>query len=967
MASTATGITVHGVEDAWHHDVVTVPTDSAAMVGRDDDLAVLRAALERACAGEPGTVLVCGEAGIGKSRLIGEFQAELDASVRVHTGWCLDLGSARTPFGPLIAVVRSLVSALGADAALAAVGAGGDALRMLLPELAETPVDRAASGPDALRDAIATLVEAAADRDPQVIVIEDLHWADASTLLILLFLVRTLDRGRIMLLLTYRTEDVRRGDAVSRFIADLTRARRVERVTLQRLDAEATRSLSEQIRGLPVTDEQLDALTARAEGVPFFIEELASCLSQSLPDGLRDVLLARFDALDDDARHVVRVASASVDGMLPHALLAHLVGFPDDGFDGAVRAAIASGILSTRGDGYRFRHALLREAVYDDLLPGERARLHWDYAQALEDRVGACSGEPATMAFHWQRANDPRRALRAAITAMFQAKGSYAFASAARFGELALELWEQVPDPAAAGDIDRITLLQRLGSILRNAGEAERALAVVESALVEVDGVHVDAQTHARLLRDRAQYLANLGRVGSLAQYREALAFLDRHEITEGHLRANVLNGIASRHMLAGSAAESVSAADAAERAAAAADDATERSIAFNLRACSLMLLGEFDEAQDAFRQAEGLARSDRSGVQYRLNFSDSLTLRGRYEQAVRVAEDGRRRAQQLGVERSTGSVMTQNMIEPLLALGGIERVEQLLDTVPLGRTGQHRSGLYLSSSRVRALAWRGRVDEAEQVRQDWRAAMLATAEVERQVWYYLVEMDVAIAVSRGDWCDALDAVRRMAIDEGPAISNQRRLLLEGGWLVAEARASGLDTDAAAAIRSAWRAQPDALRDAEWEFILDALLDPSRESIERAVAAASVPDIPAVMRVATRVELVRILVDAGERAAAAEIFTEAEQIAQQLQHDRLQQSVLALGAATGMRAVEVADDSELTARETQVLDLIAEGLSNRQIGERLFISAKTASVHVSAILRKLGVSTRTEAAVRARR
>lgn len=956
--------TIPDVGAEWHDGGMSFPEFGTALVGRDDDLAAIRAAFARAREGVPGTVLVCGEAGIGKSRLIREFCGDVASRADVHTGWCLDLGAARTPYGPLIAVLRSLVGMLGAREALAAVGAGADALRMLMPELADAPVDRASTSPDALRDAIATLVEAATERAPQILVIEDLHWADASTLLILSFLVRTLERGRILLLLTYRTEDVRRGDPVSRFIADLTRARRVERLTLQRLDVDATRALSEQIRGLPVTDEQLEGLDSRAEGVPFFIEELASCLSKSLPDGLRDVLLARFDALDDDAKHVVRVASASVDGMLPHGLLAHLVGLDDAAFDRAIRAGIDGGILSVRRDGYRFRHALLREAVYDDLLPGERSRLHWNYAQALEDRVGACSGEPATMAFHWQRANDPRKALRAAVTAMFQAKGSYAFASAARFGDLALELWEQVQEPAAAAGIDRITLLQRLGSILRNAGEAERSLTIVEVALSEIDDADIDPEMHVRLMRDRAQYLANLGRDGALEQYLAALDFLDRHGFTEGHLRANVLNGIASRHMLAGFPTESVSAADAAERAAAAEGDDTERSIAFNLRACSLMLLGAFESAQDAFRMAASLAGSDRSGVQYRLNYSDSLTLRGRYEEAVRVAEEGRQRAQQLGVQRSTGSVMTQNMIEPLLALGEIERADQLLDTVPRGRTGLHRSALYLSSSRVRALSWRGSVEEAEQVRREWRPSLLATAKVERQVWYYLVEMDVAIAVAHGDWSEALDAVRRMALDAGPAISNQRRLLLEGGWLVAEARAAGFDADAAAsAIRSAWRAQPDALRDADWEFILDALLRPSREGLERAAEMASAPDIPAVMRAAVRCELVRVLVGAGERAAAAGVLVEAEQIATDLRNDRLQKVAAALGAATGLHAIEAGEDSELTAREAQVLELVAEGLSNRQIGERLFISAKTVSVHVSAILRKLGVATRTEAAL----
>lgn len=950
------------VRAQWHDGGMSFPELDTALVGRDDDVAAVRAAFGRARHGEPGTVLLCGEAGIGKSRLIRDLQDELATEADVHVGWCLDLGSARTPYGPLTAVLRSIVGVLGADRALASVGAGADALRMLLPELADEPVNRAATSPEALRDAIATLVEAAAEHSPQVLVIEDLHWADASTLLILSFLIRTLERGRILLLLTYRTEDVRRGDPASRFIAEITRARRVERLTLERLDAESTRTLSEQIRGIPVTDEQLEGLTSRAEGVPFFIEELANCLSESMPDGLRDVLLARFDALDDHARLVIRVASASVDGALPHTLLTHLVALDDASFDAAVRSAIESGILGVRGDGYGFRHALLREAVHEDLLPGERARLHWDYAQALEDGLGGRPAEPATMAFHWQRANDRRRALRAAVTAMFQAKASYAFASSARFGELALELWEQVPDAAEAAGIDRITLLHRLGSILRNAGESDRSLAVVELALSEVDEKSIEPEMHVRLLRDRAQYLAGLGRPGALEGLTAAAALIEHHGIVDGHLRATVLRGIASRHMLAGRSTEGVIAATAAARAAV--DDDVERSIALNLRACSLMMLGEKELGQQAFDEAGRLARDDRrSGIQYRLNLSDSLTLRGRYREAVQMAEHGLERARALGVHRSTGGVMIQNMIEPLLALGDIDRVEHLLETEPEGRT-LLRYGLYLSTSRVRALAWRGRIDDAERIRREWRPALQAASVVERQVWYYLVEMDVAIAVARGQWGEGLEALRRMATDDGPSLSNQRRLLLEAGWLIAEARSEGVETDAVAgSIRSAWRAQPDALRDPDWELVLDALLEPSRERLEAAVTVAAGADIPALMCVAVRRELARMLVAAGERSAAAGVLGKAERAAAELGHERLQHITAALGAATGLRATETVDDSELTARETQVLELVAEGLSNKQIGERLFISAKTASVHVSAILRKLGVTTRTEAAL----
>lgn len=946
------------------------PELGTALVGRDDDLAALRRAAERAWGGEPGTVLVSGEAGIGKSRLLRELQTEAIGRADVHIGRCLDLGPARTPYGPLTPLLRSLVAVLGVDASLAAVGVGADALRMLLPELAEKPVDRASTSPEGLRDAIAALVEAAADRAPQLLMIEDVHWADASTLLILSFLLRTIESGRILFLLTCRTDDVHRGDPVSAFVADLARARRVERLTLQRLDAEATRSLAEQIRGTEVDDEQLDRLQARAEGVPFFVEELAACVAESLPDGLRDVLLARFDALDDDAKAVVRVASASADGALSHTLLSHLTGLNDAVLDLAVRAGIDGGILAVRGDGYGFRHALLREAIHDDLLPGERARMHRAYAEALEAGVGDSRPDPATLAFHWQSAQNHPRALSAAVAAMLHAKANYAFASAARFGELALELWDRVPDAGTVAGMERPVLLHLLGSILRNAGEADRALAVVELALAELDEA-VDPRLHVRLVRDHAQYLANLGRQGALEEYQAAHALLDDHRISDGHLRATVLNGIASRHMLAGRPAASTIAATAAEHAAASADDETERSIALNLRACSLMLLGEAESARHAFEQAAALARRGRARVQYRLNYSDSLTLRGRYREALRIAEQGLEHVRELGVQRSSGGVLTQNMVEPLLALGEIDRAEQLLATVPDGRTVL-RSGLYLSTSRIRALAWRGRIAEAERVRREWLPALQRSAPVERQVWYYLIEADFALATARGDWEGAADVVRRMVADEGPALSNQRRLLLEGAWAVAEARADGAPEgvavdDAAAAIRSAWEAQPEALRDADWSLVIDALLAPERERLEAAITASSSDDMSAVMRVALRLASVRLLVADGDRPAAATVLAEAERLASRMGHDRLQHRVAELGSVTGLRVDDAGEESELTARERQVLDLIAEGLSNRRIGERLYISAKTVSVHVSAILRKLGVSTRTEAALAATR
>lgn len=946
------------VRGEWHDEDMSLATLSSTMVGRDADLADLMRAFESADAGEPTAVLIEGEAGIGKSRLVREFEASVSSHADVHAGWFLDLGSARTPFGPLIGILRSLVAVLGPDEALAAVGAGGEALRMLLPELATEAVRRDRTSPEALRDAIATLIEAAAAQRPQVILIEDLHWADDSTLALLAFLLRTLDRGRVFILLTCRSEDVRRGDATSRFIADVRRARLVERIALSRLDAAGTRALAEQLSGRRLSDAALERMHERAEGVPFFIEELACCSDAPLPESLTGLLLTRFDRLGDDARTVVRTA-AGAERALSHPLLVRLTGYDDARLDAAIREATSSGILVVDDEHYRFRHALLREAVHDDLLPGERARLHRSYAEALEEHG---SRNHASLAHHWRLAQDRRRALSSAVAALWQAKAGYAFASAARFGELVLELWEQVPDAEEAAGIDRVSLLITLGSVLRNAGDDERALAVVQLGLDELDEQTVDPVQHVRLVRDRAQYLSNLGRSGPMEGYERALALLDEHGIVDGHLRATVLNGLASRHMLAGRSVAAVIAATAAERAALSAGDESERSIALNLRACSLMLLGELEFGQRAFDEAEQLAQGGRAGVQFRVNYSDSLTLRGHYREALRIAEEGLQRVRELGVLRSSGGALTQNMIEPLIALGEIEQVERLLATVP-DRHVVQRSGLYLSTSRIRALAWRGRVDDGDQVWTEWMPALLRTAPMERQVWYYAIEADFALAIARGDWAGAVSLIVRMVADDGVAIANQRRLLLEGAWVVAESRAAGAETRfEARAIRQAWDAQPAALQDAAWTVVLRALLDGGVPALAAAIVATEADDMPGILRVAVRLELARALLADGDRAAAAEHLDHAERIAALIGHDRLQRSVAELATRTGAHA-SARDESELTARERQVLELVAEGLSNRQIGERLFISTKTASVHVSAILRKLGVSTRTEAAL----
>lgn len=608
VPSLALRITDPDVGHAWHHEMVTVPTNSAAMVGRDADLAELRHAFDRAAGGEPSAVLIEGEAGIGKTRLLREFHGEMTSRADIHVGRCLDLGTARSAYGPLISILRSIVDRLGPAEARAAVGAGDEALRMLVPELGGGAVLRDRTSPDALRGAVVTLIEAAAEEAPQILVIEDLHWTDDSTLGMLSFLLRTLQSGRVLVLITCRSDDVRRGDAVSRFIAETARARLIERLPLQRLDHAATRRLVEQLSGGDLTEAALERLMERAEGVPFFIEEVSCCAAGPLPDSLRDMLLVRFDQLDGDARHVVRVASGA-EGMLSHALLAELTALSDERFDGAVRAAVRGGILSVDHDQYFFRHALLREAVHDDLLPGERARLHRAFAEALEARATSLDRcDRSALAHHWHLAQVHDRALVASVAAMQEAKSRFAFASAARFGELALELWEQVPDAEAVVGQTHVRLMRQIGSILRNAGEAERALTVAERALAEVDET-TDPAEHARLLRDKGYFLANLGLPGATELYLDALEIVDRSVDDDG-LHATLLNSLAGKYMLASMPREAIITATDALDMAIRAGDVREISVAHNLRGTCRTYLGSSTKHSPITARRQGSLRS---------------------------------------------------------------------------------------------------------------------------------------------------------------------------------------------------------------------------------------------------------------------------------------------------------------------------------------------------------------------
>ncbi len=368
---------------------------SPSLVGRDGDLDALHDAYSDSITGSTRAVIVGGEAGIGKTRLVDEFVRSLPEDAIVLRGQSVDLDRDAPPYAPILAALRSLAQEVGEEALFEASGPAGDALALLLPDLSlsasmtDGPVRGSA---ERLYEAIAELLENVAAARPLVLIIEDLHWVDQASLGLLRFLVRVIEHSRVLIVLTFRSDEIGRGSALRAWLPELDRNRRVTRLELARLDRRQVREMASAILEGPPDEDELAQVYLRTEGVPFFVEELVCCSGvrslDSFPDTLRDILLARYDQLSDQTQRMLRLIAAG--GVrVEHELLVAVCDESPEAIDAAAAEAIAASVLVVDGTAYAFRHALVREAIHDQLLPGERVRFHTRYAQALLEQT-AC-------------------------------------------------------------------------------------------------------------------------------------------------------------------------------------------------------------------------------------------------------------------------------------------------------------------------------------------------------------------------------------------------------------------------------------------------------------------------------------------------------------------------------------------------------------------------------------------------
>ncbi|MGI8577597.1 MAG: ATP-binding protein [Nocardioidaceae bacterium] len=418
---------------------------SSRLIGRADELRVLHDLIgadpDRA---NSAAIVLGGEAGVGKTRTLVEFgQLAQKRGWRVLVGHCLDFGDSALSYLPFTEMLGRL--AVESSAVAASLVEESPALsrlmpgRRLLPDPEQKPTEPMARAD--LFEAIHAALEQLGSAEPVLVVIEDVHWADQSTREVLSFLFARRFSTPVSIVASYRSDDLHRRHPLLATLAEWTRMPGVSRVELPRLADADVREIVRAIHPTPIRESEMQAIVLRAEGNAFFAEELADATATNasgLPTDLSHLLLVRLDQLDDAAKTVVRAASVA-GRRVSHTLLSHVVELDPAVLDVALRSAVESNILVPAGaDGYAARHALLAEAVYDDLLPGERARLHAAYAAAL--RGHDIPGTAAELARHARAAHDIPTAVRAGIEAGDDAMSVGGPDEAARHYVQALEL-----------------------------------------------------------------------------------------------------------------------------------------------------------------------------------------------------------------------------------------------------------------------------------------------------------------------------------------------------------------------------------------------------------------------------------------------------------------------------------------------------------------------------------------------
>ena len=980
--------------------------DDAPMVGRAEELARLMAHVERGAAGRTSAVLLAGDAGVGKTRLLDELSSRAAArGVRVLTGHCVDLGDVGLPYLPFVDLLRPVAD----DPELAPVATGNPALTGLLAgrpgavvpvppaddgrELGRPLPRRAAPQPVddgrlQLFESVAGLICEVAAAGPLLIVLEDLHWADRSSRDLLRYLLARLVDVPVAVVASYRADDLHRRHPLRPLLAELVRLPGVERIELAPLpDADVGTLVRRLADSSGLSDADVADVVARAEGNAFYAEELfaAGLHGEALPLGLTDVLLARVEQRSPHTQQVLKVAAVA-GRRVRHELVAAVSGLAAGDLDGALAEAVHHHLLVVSDDGrYRFRHALLREAVLADLLPGERVRLHAAIASYLAANPGA--GTAAERAHHARESNDLAGAFEASLEAAVAACRVGAPAEQLLHLEAATALWSAVPDAVERAGRDQPALLLETAGVARTVGELHRAVALLRAAL-DLLGPDADPAARARVHYTLAQAMVRVEDVaGAHRESAAAMALVPPEPPSE------VRTWAAATHARMSYAAGLMEEGDAAADEALAAADALGLHSAWSDTVVSqVRSRGQADAAIVQRRLEEALDRARRSAdvdVEMRVlfNLASVAFESGRIEETLSWTRRATARARELGIEWSFYPAELRHLQVTALYMAG-EWDASLAEADLLARVPEMAAHVRAAGLLVQV----GRGDPAARERLAWARSLIPRLHEHVLLALVTAASEIDLAAWDGDARTALDvgaaASRRLQTQWADDHLGVLRLVGSALAPVADAAAEArLTGDTAAAAR--WVASGEELAEvarsavgiyarsygemgpeaAAWRTRAAAEAarlrgDPAPQLWQASVEAFGFGHVYEQAR--SRWRLAEALLATDDRAGAAEQARAAHEVAVRLGAEPLGAAVEALArrgrldlGLAGSRPVDAS--AVLTPREAEVLALLAQGRTNRQIGSELYISEKTASVHVSNIIAKLAASGRTEA------
>ena len=944
------------------------------------------AALDDAGRGRPPAVVIEGESGAGKTRLLREFAAlaaERDATVLF--GRCVDCGDAGPPYWPFVEALRPLSPG----------EAGTDSSKGDRAGYFEEVLDR---------------LEEAARRSPVVLLLDDLHWADRSTRDLLGFLLANFAEGPgPLVVVAVRSEALVPGHPVGPLLAELRRSRRAEFVRLERLGKAEVAAQLTSILGETPEPDLLEEIWRRSEGNPFFVEELlaAARSGHQLTSTLQPILAARLGTLSADARAAAGAVAASV-GPVSHRLLSEVAGMAEHALLAGLRECVDHHVLvADLGAGtYTFRHSLLREAAYAGLIPGEATRLHAAYGEALRaaDRGAA---DLAALAWHLYAAGDAEQGLPAALAAAVAAEAACGYAEAHIQYERALELADRLaPEALDGGRLGRMGLIERAADAALLAGEPQRAVQLLETVLAADGCSDLGADPEAsrqHLALGRARWAAG-DSAGALEAYDEAIRRLADRETADG---VRALAAAAEARMLAGRYGESHKLAAEGLALAQQLGLPLEEAEILGTVGVDLAYLGDAASAVAALDEAvEVAAKAARPRPLARALLNRAEVLAGplnRLDKAVDAATSGLDQLRRLGLERSFAGALAAILANTLFRAGRWDEADRVVDAA-LAERPTGAAAIELLLARARLAVGRGRFEAArgdlERVDHRWTQAVAPRYRAP------LLTLEAGLALWEGRTADAREAVGR-ALD-----------LVEGSddvWLVAPVlwhglRAEGDRADRARALGN--RSEAEAAARAAGSLLGRAwtLHEGAAPAVRPVVAAYEALCRAEGLRAAAGADAAEAWAEAAERwgalgqpypsayaqfreaeallgrharsARAAAALRVAHEVAVRLGAEPFRREIEALAGRARLtlttrsqppgdgRTTESAVDGApstpgpldaLTAREHDVLGLIVEGRTNREIAAALFISEKTASVHVSHILAKLGVRSRVQA------